>query len=74
MRHMKQPGRPAGAERTLMPDERRSKRRGQVLDDWAGGADMLEGLGGIDPDYDRAEDAVPPELRARWRPSRFDGE
>ena len=46
----------------------------KVADDWADGEDMLEGLGGIDPDYDRPEDAVPPELRAQWRPSPFDGE
>ena len=44
------------------------------VDDWADGEDMPEGLGGIDADYDRPEDAVPPELRAQWAPSRFDGE
>jgi hypothetical protein len=74
MRHLKKPERPARAERTPMPARVGPKRRGEVLNDWADGADMLEGLGGIDPDYDRAEDAVPPELRAQWRPSRFDGE
>ena len=88
MRHLKKPQRPARAERTPLSDSLgpenlrpenlrsenlRSEKRGRVLDDWADGADMLEGLGGIDPDYDRAEDAVPPELRAHWRPSRFDG-
>jgi len=45
-----------------------------VVDDWAEGADMLEGLGGVDPDYDKADDAVPPELRAQWRAPRFEGE
>lgn len=48
--------------------------RRAVVDDWAEGADMLEGLGGVDPDYDLADNAVPPELRAQWRASRFEGE
>ncbi len=45
-----------------------------VVAEWAEGEAMLEGLGGVDPDYDRADDAVPPELRAQWRPARFEGE
>ncbi len=70
MTYLKKPGRPARAERTPMP-----KRPGRaVADDWADGEAMLEGLGGIDPDYDRPDDAVPPELRAQWRPARFEGE
>ncbi len=44
------------------------------MENWADGEDMLEGLGGVDPDYDRSDDAVPPELEAQWRPSRFEGE
>jgi hypothetical protein len=46
----------------------------KVVDDWADGEAMLQGLGGIDPDYDETDDAVPPELRAQWQPSRFEGE
>jgi hypothetical protein len=57
-----------------MPKNASGRARRVVVDDWADGADMLEGLGGIDPDYDRPEDAVPPELCAQWQPSRFDGE
>jgi len=45
-----------------------------VVDDWAEGEAMLEGLGGVDPDYDQADDAVPPELKAQWRAPRFEGE
>jgi hypothetical protein len=45
-----------------------------VIDDWADGEAMLEGLGGVDPDYDQPDDAVPPELKAQWRSSRFEGE
>lgn len=71
MTQLKKPGRPAGAERTPMPVARPKRL---PVDDWANGEDMLEGLGGIDADYDRPDDAVPPELRAHWQPSRFDGE
>ena len=70
MKKLGKPGRPVGAERTPMPGRRPAK----VIDDWADGEDMLEGLGGIDPDYDQPDDAVPPELKAQWRPSRFEGE
>jgi len=74
MRHLKKPERPAGAGRSPMPARGGGQRRGRILDDWADGEAMPEGLGGVDPDYDRADEAVPPELRAQWRPSRFDGE
>ena len=47
------------------------RRAARTIDHWAEGADMLEGLGGVDPDYDLSDDGVPPELRAQWRPSRF---
>jgi len=58
--------------RKLEKPARRPRRA--VVDDWAEGEAMLEGLGGVDPDYDRADDAVPPELKAQWRPPRFEGE
>lgn len=78
MTSQKKPGRPAGAERTPLPDSKPDSKPARPkrlpVDDWADGEDMLEGLGGIDQDYDRPDDAVPPELRALWRPSPFDGE
>ncbi len=74
MTHRKKPGRPAGAERTPMPVLKPERPKRLPINDWADGEDMPEGLGGIDADYDRPDDAVPPELRAQWRPSPFDGE
>ncbi len=64
--------RPRRAERTVMP----GLGPGLGPDrepDWMEDANMPEGLGGIDPDYDRAED-VPQVLRGSWRMPKFEGE
>ncbi len=45
-----------------------------VVAGWAEGEELPEGLGGVDPDYDRADDAVPQVLRGQWRVVRFEGE
>lgn len=74
MTHRQKPQRPARAEHTPLPDLRPARPKRQPVDDWADGEDMLEGLGGIDADYDHPDDAVPPELRALWQPPLFDGE
>ena len=56
-----------------MPQRPRRAAR-TVIANWAEGEDMLEGLGGIDPDYDRADDVVPADLRGSWRTPTFEGE
>jgi len=45
-----------------------------MIDDWASGEDMPEGLGGVDPDYDRAGEVTAQMLRGSWRTPRFEGE
>ena len=73
MKKQDMPKRPRRAARIVVPP--RPVRAGSsLMENWADGEDMLEGLGGVDPDYDRSDDAVPPELEAQWRPSRFEGE